>query len=287
MAADVGWNARYLREMNFGLSFPNFGYDEPGAWIELATAAETSGWDGFFIWDHIVIMDRMPVHDPWVVLGAVGASTNRIMVGPMVAAVPRHRPWVVARQSVSLDRLTGGRFVLGVGIGFPPEPEFGTFDESEDERIRADMLDEGLAIIEGVWRGEPFEYRGDHYVVKQTAFAPKPLQRPRIPIWVAGMLPHRRPLRRAARYDGVFPIRVDMADVTVEDVVETMAYIDEHRSQTGTYDFVIGGPPRSDEEYAAFADAGVTWYLAGPPMDGEPLATSLEWISAGPEGYRA
>jgi alkanesulfonate monooxygenase SsuD/methylene tetrahydromethanopterin reductase-like flavin-dependent oxidoreductase (luciferase family) len=273
--------------MNFGLSYPNFGFSDPGDLVELAIAAEASGWHGFFIWDHIVIMDRMPVQDPWVVLGAIARSTDRIQFGPMVVAVPRHRPWVVARQSVSLDRLSKGRFVLGVGIGFPPEPEFGTFGEPQSDRIRADMLDEGLEIIQGVWGGEPFEYRGDHYTVNPTSFAPKPLQQPRIPIWVACMLPHRRPLRRAARFDGVFPIRVDMADVGPDDVLETRAYIEECRSATGAYDFVIGGPPRSDAEFAALAEAGVTWYLAGPPMEGESLAISLAWIERGPEAYRA
>ncbi|MGH8947857.1 MAG: LLM class flavin-dependent oxidoreductase, partial [Acidimicrobiia bacterium] len=114
--------------MRFGLNFPNFGlYAEPGLLVDLAVAAEEAGWDGFFVWDHIVVDDGMPVADPWVLLGAIGQATSRVHIGPMVAALPRHRPWEVARRAVTLDRLTEGRMILGVGIGYWPEVEFGTF----------------------------------------------------------------------------------------------------------------------------------------------------------------
>lgn len=273
-------------EMRFGLSFPNFGdYAEPGVLVELAVAAERAGWDGFFVWDHIVVSDGMPVVDPWVVMGAIGQATDRIVIGPMVVALPRHRPWVVARQAVSLDRLTGGRLVLGVGIGFPPDPEFGTFGDPVGERVRADMLDEALEIVLGVWSGDPFAHRGPHYTIGTTTFRPAPFQQPRIPIWVAGMLPHRRPLRRAARYDGVFPIRADMADLTLDDVTETKAYVDAHRMSDDPFDYVMAGGPRSAAQFEALAAAGITWYLGGPPWEGEPVDTTKNWIAAGPGAY--
>lgn len=272
--------------MRFGLTFPNFGtYAEPSALVDLAVAADRGGWDGFFVWDHIVIADSMPVADPWVVLGAIALATERVRIGPMVAALPRHRPWIVARQAVSIDRLSGGRMVLGVGIGYPPREEFGTFGDPEDDRMRADMLDEGLAVIEGVWSGEPFAFAGAHYSVAETSFRPQPIQQPRIPIWVAGMLPFRRPLRRAARYDGVVPIRSDMDPMSPAEVAETKAYVDRHREGHRPYEIVIGGPPHTSAEFEEFERAGVTWYLAGPHPAGEPLAETLAWVAEGPASY--
>lgn len=270
-----------LGVVRFGLSFPNFGaYAEPAAMVELAMAAEDAGWDGFFVWDHIVISDGMPVADPWVLLGAIGQATGSIKIGTMVAALPRHRPWVVARQAVTLDRLTGGRMNLGVGIGYPPEVEFATFDDPTGDRQRADMLDEGLSIITAVWSGEPFEFKGEHYRVRRNRFAPKPVQEPGIPIWVAGMLPNLRPFRRAARYDGVFPIRSDMEDLTPIDVARVAAYVKRHRTTDDPFDLMVGGPV--DGDVPAMRDAGATWYLVGPSPSGEPVDETLTWISSGP-----
>lgn len=267
--------------MRFGLSFPNFGaYAEPPLTVGLARAAETAGWDGFFVWDHIVVADGFPVADPWVLLGAIGQATESIKIGPMVAALPRHRPWVVARQAATLDRLSGGRAILGVGIGYPPGPEFGTFGDPTDPRLRADLLDEGLDIVTGVWSGEPFEFHGEHFEVRRTRFAPVPLQKPRIPIWVAGMLPNLRPFRRAARYDGVFPIRADMEDMTPADVARVARYVGEHRASERPFDIVVGGPV--DGDVAAMEEAGATWYLAGPSPEGESVEETLAWVSAGP-----
>jgi alkanesulfonate monooxygenase SsuD/methylene tetrahydromethanopterin reductase-like flavin-dependent oxidoreductase (luciferase family) len=272
--------------MRWALAFPNFGdYAEPGVLVDLAVTAEQAGWDGFFVWDHIVVAEGMPVADPWVVLGAMAQATDRLAIGPMVAAMPRHRPWVVARQAVSIDRLSGGRMVLGVGIGAPPEVEFGTFGEPTDASARADMLDEALDIVEGVWSGRPFGHDGAHYTVEQTSFGPPPLQKPRIPIWVAGMLPHRRPLRRAARYDGVFPIREDMVDLTVDDVIEVRAYVESHRSGEGPFDYVIGWSTRTRDEFDALEEAGVTWYVGAPSPEGESVEDTLEWVGAGPGIY--
>lgn len=272
--------------MRFGLSFPNFGiYGEPSVLADLALRAEQAGWDGFFVWDHLVIADGMPVSDPWVTLGAIAQVTERIRIGPMVIAMPRHRPWVVARQAVSLDRLSGGRSVLGVGLGYPPDEEFGTFHDPVDAAVRAEMLDEGLDIIAGVWSGEPFGFAGRHYHVEETTFAPPPIQQPRIPVWVAGMLPNRRPLRRAARYDGVFPIRADASPITLEDATETISYVEAHRAGRGPFDYVIGGGPLSADEYEAFERAGVTWYLGGPSPEPAPIEEIVTWVSAGPEAY--
>ncbi len=267
--------------MRFGLSFPNFGpYSEPETVISLAVAAEEAGWDGFFVWDHIVVADGMPVADPWVLLGAVGQATTRIRLGPMVIALPRHRPWVVARQAVTLDRLTGGRVILGVGLGFPPDPEFATFGDPTDARVRADRLDEGLDIITGVWGDEPFAFEGEHYTVRRNRFEPRPVQEPRIPIWVAAMLPNLRPLRRAARYDGVYPIRADMRDMTLDDIALAVSYVGKHRIGSDPFDIIVFGGQNGDVQ--ELERAGATWFMTGPSEGGEPVARTLEWIAGGP-----
>lgn len=276
--------ARSVGGVRFGLSFPNFGaYAEPGSVVEIAVAAERSGWDGFFVWDHIVVADGVPVADPWILLGAVAEATDRIRLGPMVAAVPRHRPWVLARQAVTLQRLSGGRFVLGVGIGSPPEVEFGRFGEPTDARVRAEMLDEALEIVAGVWSGRPFSHRGRHFRVERTTFAPRPAAR--IPIWVAGTIPHRRPFRRAARFDGVVPIREDLSEMRADDVRTVTALVLEERDGLDGFEVVIGGGPRTRDELGELESCGVTWYLAGPPLEPEPVEETLGWVAAGPAAY--
>jgi alkanesulfonate monooxygenase SsuD/methylene tetrahydromethanopterin reductase-like flavin-dependent oxidoreductase (luciferase family) len=267
--------------MRVGLSFPNFGvYADPATMVALAVAAEEAGWDGFFVWDHIVVFDGMPVADTMLLLSAIGEATRTLKIGPMVLAVPRYRPWVLGRQTVTLDRLTGGRLILGVGIGYPPDVEFGTFGESTDDRERADKLDEALAIITGMWSGEPFQFEGSYYRVGRNRFQPVPIQQPRIPIWVAGMIPNRRPLRRAARFDGVYPARADMRDVTAQDLATVVDYVSAHRADPGPFDVVVGGPP--DGDLAGFDEAGATWYLAGPSPEGESIEETFRWVSEGP-----
>jgi alkanesulfonate monooxygenase SsuD/methylene tetrahydromethanopterin reductase-like flavin-dependent oxidoreductase (luciferase family) len=248
--------------------------------IDLACAADETGWDGFFVWDHIVISDGMPVADPWVLLGAIGQATTRIVIGPMVVAMPRHRPWEVARRAVTLDRLTGGRLILGVGIGYPPDVEFGTFGDPTDARVRADMLDEGLTIVQAVWSGERFGFEGQHYQVAENSFAPRPLAK--IPIWVAGMVPNLRPLRRAARFDGIYPIRSDMERMQPEEVAMVAGFVKVHHQGDDPFDVVIGVPEGADVD--AFEEAGATWLIRGPSERGESVEETLGWLREGPPG---
>jgi len=146
----------------YGVHTPNFGdYGDPAILAELAHEAEDSGWDGFFIWDHILFWsDCPPLTDPWVALTAIALRTVHIRIGPLVTPLPRRRPWTLARQATSVDRLSGGRLILGVGIGDPVEYEFGWFGEPTDAKVRAAMLDEGLDILAGLWSGAPFAYQG-------------------------------------------------------------------------------------------------------------------------------
>jgi alkanesulfonate monooxygenase SsuD/methylene tetrahydromethanopterin reductase-like flavin-dependent oxidoreductase (luciferase family) len=193
------------KPMRYAISIPNFGdWADPGTMVALARDAEAAGWDGFFLWDHIRFSATpLPVHDPWVLLGAIAATTERLVLGPMVTPLPRRRPWVVARQAVTVDHLSGGRLMLGVGLGEPVDVEFGAFGETSDLKVRAEMLDEALAILDGLWGGEEFSFSGAHYQLAPMTFLPRPVQQPRIPIIVAGYWPHRGPIRRAARWDGM------------------------------------------------------------------------------------
>ncbi|MGH2600141.1 MAG: LLM class flavin-dependent oxidoreductase, partial [Dehalococcoidia bacterium] len=171
---------------------------------ELAVVAEESGWDGVFLEDYIVYQSRqdIPTYDPWVALAAMALRTQRIRLGTMVTPLARRRPWKLAREAVTLDHLSGGRLTLCVGAGDSADVSFTHLGEAADIKQRATMLDEGLEVLAGLWSGEPFSYVGQHYQVREVRFLPRPLQQPRIPIWVGGGYPNRGPVRRAARWDG-------------------------------------------------------------------------------------
>lgn len=262
--------------MRFAVNVPNFGaaFSNVRVLVALAREAEAAGWDGFFIWDHVLWLypENQPVAEPWVALAAVAAATDRIRLGPLVTPLPRRRPWQVARQAVTLDQLSGGRLILGVGIGGDWFGDYSRFGEPADDRTHGAQLDEALAVLEGLWSGEPFSFAGAHYTVDNAQFLPRPLQQPRIPIWVAGVWPGTKPFRRAARFDGIAPMGREMGVMlTPAEIRDLRAYVEQHRASEGAFDVVIGGPPLSAEQYAAYSAAGATWYQLGPDEgeDGE------------------
>ena len=275
--------------LRFGVDVANFGdYADPGTLAELAVEAEESGWDGFFVFDHILPnASGTPLFDPWVALGAIATATTRIRIGPMVTPVPRRRPWKLARETVSIDHLSGGRLTLGVGLGGPAEREFETFGEPTDPGVRASMLDEGLDVLAGLWSGRRFSFSGRHYRLKDVAFSPVPVQSPRIPIWVGAKWRNKAPLRRAACWEGVFPIPHDGERIQPDDLREVVAYIEHHRGSLDGYDVVVADHDgdRSHASVKAYADAGLTWWVQRVH---EPWASSLRearaLIRAGPPG---
>jgi alkanesulfonate monooxygenase SsuD/methylene tetrahydromethanopterin reductase-like flavin-dependent oxidoreductase (luciferase family) len=267
--------------VHYGVSVPNFGVGvDARAIAELAREAEEAGWEGFFLWDHLLAFSPgpVPVVDPWVALTAVALSTSRVRLGPMVTPLPRRRPAKLARETASLDHLSGGRLILGVGIGAMPY-EWDYLGEEPDARVRGAMLDEGLEVLAGLWTGESFRHRGGHYRVAgeppnedwRAVFYPPPLQRPRVPIWVAGTWPVKAPFRRAARWDGVFPMKVEggrIAPMTPEDVQGVACYVAEHREPSADpFELVVAGEtPGEDRQegartVAAYEEAGVTWWV--------------------------
>jgi alkanesulfonate monooxygenase SsuD/methylene tetrahydromethanopterin reductase-like flavin-dependent oxidoreductase (luciferase family) len=278
--------------VRYAVDIPNFGYwAEPRRMAEFAAGVEQAGWDGLSLWDHILGWDGNEVADPWVLLTIAATATERITLISMVTPLPRRHPWKLARETVSVDLLSGGRLVLGVGTGYPPEDEFGRFGLPVDDRTRADQLDEGLEVLTGLWTGEPFTSAGDHYQVGPVTFLPTPLQQPRIPIWVAGMWPARRPFRRAARWDGVAPIVFEdgaFRDIAAADLEAILALIAEHRSSPDPFEVAVSGSVLSGgaagrDHAASLAAAGATWWREGwNPASGMALDTWIERIMEGP-----
>ncbi len=277
--------------MRHALSVPNFGdYGDPALLVELAVEAEAAGWDGFFVWDHVRLFNdfSVPVVDPWVTFGAMAAATERMMLGPMVTPVSRRHPYKLARETVTLDRLSGGRLVFGVGLGEPPEADFEWLGETSDPRGRADLLDEGLELITRMWSGETLDHHGVAFKAEGPGFLPGPLQSPRIPIWVAGAWPNRRPFRRAARWDGVIPIVVggDLGfhEPTVDEFAEIMEYVTDRRSGDDPFDAVAAGSRLmyGEADFDAYAGLGATWWMESIGYPGPSFDDWRDVIRSGP-----
>jgi alkanesulfonate monooxygenase SsuD/methylene tetrahydromethanopterin reductase-like flavin-dependent oxidoreductase (luciferase family) len=234
---------------------------DPRVLAELAIAAEERGWDGFFVWDHVVY--RAPVRavaDPWVALAAVACATSTVRIGPLITPLSRRRVHKVARETVALDLLSSGRLTFGVGLGSARNGELEPFGEVADPRERARLLDQGLSDLVRYWAGE---------------FQPVPLQQPRIPVWVAAEWPHRRPVRRALRWEGLFPIGLPGPAALAELVGE----VRESRPAGDPFDVIVGIPPGDDAE--PWARAGATWTVTDFGM--QPTQAQVRAvIDAGP-----
>lgn len=272
---------KVIGDMHFGLTVIN-------AWsttfqLELAMEAEKAGWDGFFLWDHLMFD-----WDPWVLLGAVAAVTEKMRLGTLVTPLPRRRPQEVAKQTVTLDHLSKGRAVLGVGLG-GNEQEFSEFGEESDARIRAEKLDEALEVITKLWSEKQVEHYGEHYVVDKVGFTVKPVQKPRIPIWVGG---NSKPaLRRASRYDGWFPEcpspSADYAGISVEELKDSIAFILKNRSDRRRFE-ILYAVETDDNSRPTLTmvrrlwQLGITWVLENVQGLRFSEDEALERIKLGP-----
>lgn len=269
--------------MRYAFDLANFGpYADPRTLAQLAHEAEDSGWEGFFIWDHVQVSWPDPVGDPTVALAAIALATKSIRFGPMVIPLPRRYPWKVAREAATLDNLSNGRLILGIGLGSDVLTELSTFGIPTDDIVRAEMLDEGLAVLTGLLSGEQFSFSGKHYTVKATQFLPKPVQ-PHIPIWMAGTWPRPRPFRRAARYDGVVPITADIEEQRTPELIRAIvAFIAKHRTIDAPFEVVqsgitLGKSRAEDADIVApFMAAGATWWFESPL----PWRTTLDEVRA-------
>jgi alkanesulfonate monooxygenase SsuD/methylene tetrahydromethanopterin reductase-like flavin-dependent oxidoreductase (luciferase family) len=257
--------------------------------IELARAAEANGWDGVFTWDGIHVGDTMEVHDPWVLMSAFAMATERVRIGAMIQPLARRRPWKVAREAITLDHVSRGRFVLCVGLGAVDDSGWGRVGEPTERRTRAEKLDETLEILAGLWTGEPFGFRGTHYRFEPMAFRPTPVQRPHIPIWVVGAWPAEKSMARAARHDGLLPNVVGDGTYAPDLIAEMRDWIAARRGSLGGYDIVLEGPTEpgdADDEMRAFAAAGATWWIESNWESFDP-ADARRRIEAGPPRLQA
>ena len=287
----------------YALYMPDYGvFGDARRLATLAQEAETAGWDGFFLWDHIAYYDEtqhtLNMVDPWVALTAIAMNTRTIRIGTTVTPLPRRRPWKLARETVSIDRLSGGRLILGVGIGLGAG-EWDHLGEETDPRTRGQMLDEGLAVLTGLWSGKPFTYDGQHYQIKDAQFLPTPAQFPRIPIWVGGFWPNKPPFRRMARWDGMFPLFQVYGPEQDALLKEAVTLVKRERQAAGIDApmevIKIGVTPGNDREEASLrvrgaVEAGATWWLevllpeiyAVAPDDETAFAVMRERVLQGP-----
>ena len=275
---------------------PNGGtWSDGRSLAELARIAEDSGWDGVFLEDYIVWQDdqTVPTHDPWIALAAIALHTERIRIGTQVTPLVRRRPWKLARETVSLDHLSNGRLILGVGLGDTGESidadvSFTHFGEMTGARERARMLDEALAVLTGLWSGAPFGYQGKYYQVKETTFLPRAVQTPRIPVWIGGGFPLTGPMQRAAHWDGACLYRHRTHFMSADDIRTLRAFVLEHRGTLDGYDIAVGGTPRGSDWGAerdhilSVASAGATWWTEYIPPDSADLETIRSLIKRGP-----
>lgn len=292
--------------MHFGVYVQNFGeYGNPQNLLALALDAEQAGWDGFFIWDHILLYRRsdIPFVDAWVMLGAIAARTERLRLGPMITPVARRRPWKLAREVISLDHLSRGRAILGVGLGAPPDAEFECFGEDPSDTVRAQKLDEALSVLDGLWSGETFNHHGKYFDIKDVKFVPRAVQTPRAPVWVAGFWPNKPPVRRAARWDGIFPLKMPPVPLvglapgaapwsvlwlSVQEFGEAVEFVKRYRTNMESFDVVASGatPPgektKSQEVVSAFREVGATWWLEWLDEQRGTFTQMREHIRKGP-----
>lgn len=255
--------------MKHALTLPPFGeLADPARLVEHALAAEAAGWDAVFLWDHILRRPGEPqeIADPWVALGAIAVATNRIRIGPMVTPITRRRPIKLARETTTLDHLSRGRLTLGLGLGVDTSRELSGFGEITDTRLRGERLDEGVELLCKLWSGEQVDFQGNHFVADGIVALPTPFQRPRIPLWFASRGEARKPVRRAARYDGLFPIEVDSSGLN--------EMLDVVRSERGGLDgFDVMVRPSPDIPYGSLDGHGVTWAVTGPDPGADDTLT--------------
>lgn len=278
--------------MKYGFVYPG---GEARQAADCARAAETAGWDGFFVWDPVWGVDA------WVTLAAAAMMTKVIRLGTMITPASRRRPWKLASETATVDRLSNGRLILAVGLG-AIDTGFIQFGEETDRKVRAELLDEGLDILTGLWRGQPFSYEGKHYHVKETTFVPPlpPVQSPRIPIWVVGAWPSDKSMARVLKYDGLLPNKMNPdgthGELAPADIPAMKAYVAERRTLATPFDVIANGETPGDDRAAAVAqvqpwlEAGATWWLdemwgaVETMWTAETQGRILERIRQGPPG---
>jgi hypothetical protein len=272
-----------------------FGFVLPGGpvrlQVEQAMLADRAGWDGIFVWE----AGYGP--DAWTLLAAMAERTSRVRLGTMLTPLPWRRPWKLASQVATLDELSGGRAVLAVGLG---APELGRWGEVTDRRERAELLDDGIDLIDALWSGAT-SYSGRRHRIDVSEHpwlvrSVGVVQRPRVPIWVVGVWPRPRSMRRVARCDGIIPMALDAGgaprDLEPAEIREMLGWLDEHGGRRPGFDVVLDGELPADDPAGAvemlrpWAEAGATWWLdtrwGMPRPDPDNWRAVSQRLEAGP-----
>lgn len=280
--------------MKFGIAIPNChgDYSDIHLVAEMAHEAEEAGWDGLFLWDHIGDKWGDEVSDPWIMLAAVAMRTQRMNLGTMVTPITRRRPWKLAREVVTLDHLSNGRMILGVGSG--GGIEYVNYHEPNDLKSSGDRMDEALELLKLLWSGERISYQGQYYQIENVRHLPQPVQQPRVPIWIGGVWPNKKPMRRAALWDGVCPIGKSVgmtAQMTPEHVHECFSYIRSQQTpeqQHMPYSFVQWGILEGKDQgkdaalVSAYAEVGANWWIENMSWERGTLEEIRPFIRRGP-----
>lgn len=260
-------------DLNYGVFLPNWHVGaETEQLVEFAVAAEEAGWDGVFLADHLAFPhdryegpEAMNFHDPWITMAGIATRTEELTLASFITPIPRRQPWQLARNLATLDRLSHGRALLGTGLGIP-STNYTPFGCQDDQAILGQRYDEALEVINGLWRGDPFSYDGEHFTIDDATLLPTPVQEPRIPIVAGGVWPNKAPIQRGARWDGIAPawegdgaIPGDRGVPPAETVREIVAYYRDHTDESGEIILPIDPPDSSPDYLDVCRDLGVTW----------------------------
>jgi hypothetical protein len=256
-------------KMKFGLNATNFGktFGNPKLAVELIEEAEKAGWDGFFLWDHILYPEsKASVVDPFITLTAAAVRTNRIFLGTAVTPLPRRKPTKLARECVTLDHISNGRLILGVGLGVPEELRL--IGEETSSKLLARMIAEQIKILNGLWSGEEFSFNGEFYNIEEVTFLPKPVQQPRIKLWGAGTWPNLGPFKRAVYLDGIIPVKAGFdRPLTLEEWEQIIEYLKSEKELSENYDmarvyFFTGEDKQTElDNLKRFEEIGINWWI--------------------------
>ncbi len=256
-------------EIKYGLGLIQFNeFSNPDVVIDFAVEAEKAGWDGIFLIDHVMFSREhiSSIAETWVLLGAIAAKTDKIKIGTCVSALPRYHPWQFAKMAATLDVLSKGRLILGLGLG-GPDIEYEAFGQDYDLELLAEKMDESLEIIQGLWTGEMYSFTGKHYQIDRACLLPKPIQKPRIPLILGGTWPFKKPFIRASKYDGMLPIHKNFPqDLTHTELKETIDIAKENRTSDEPFEIMVFGsgfftPNHHKDIIKSYVDVGITWWL--------------------------
>jgi alkanesulfonate monooxygenase SsuD/methylene tetrahydromethanopterin reductase-like flavin-dependent oxidoreductase (luciferase family) len=268
--------------MRYGFIIPDLQDASIAAIAELAHEAEQSGWDGVFFWDadwHI---------SPWVAIAAMALATRQARLGAILHPLAWRQPWLFARDSASLDQLSQGRLTISIGMGAVETQDFARgrtrFGSPVDRAVRAQLIDEGLDIVNGLWSGKPFSYHSQHYDFDAFQLQVTPVQQPRIPIWAVGMWGKPKSMARVARCDGMLV----SAASPIAEIQAIQAFIAEQRSLSTPFELVMEADTRNDTPDVArskannWAEQGIAWWVESMWSPGITIAMARERISMGP-----